>query len=244
MESALAGDIRPLPIPSTETPKRGRLVGAANGDPQRTGRRRRQGRAGRNFAMPGAGRRCRAPDVLAKDNRAARDRDGAGPPPDLSPEGGGAQTVRTGLSGIIVVGRRGGSPPFSLLPPGRGEVGRGVDPGSADRTGGIPAVSAPPPPDPPRGLDSGNGGPPAAARPVRQRGTPLPTSPLKGGRREEKGGGKKTARPAFPFGHREHPPTGNPDSSPLPGGGAKTEPRLRSPWRGPGASVESGRPSA
>ena len=55
-----------------------------------------------------------------------------GTPLPTSPLKRGEETRRrgAGLSGIIVVGRKGGPPPFSLLPPGRGEVGRGVDPGA------------------------------------------------------------------------------------------------------------------
>ena len=60
-----------------------------------------------------------------------------GTPLPTSPlKGGGAQTVRTGLSGIIVVGRTGGSPPFSLLPLKGGRRENGGDrarlPGDGD----------------------------------------------------------------------------------------------------------------
>ena len=53
-------------------------------------------------------------------------------------------------------------------------------------------------------LEGGPGGitpPPARAR-VSARGTPLPTSPLKGGRRENKGGGEKAAAPHGQAGRR------------------------------------------
>ena len=60
---------------------------------------------------------------------------GCAPPPW---KGGGAQTVRIGLSGIIVVGRRGGSPPPSLLPQGNriqeSANGRPYLPGAPRRT--------------------------------------------------------------------------------------------------------------
>ena len=100
------------------------------------------------------------------------------------------------LTDVAVDGQERAPPPSSLLPPGRGEVGRGVDPG--DRRPGR---------GPSRSRSSVNclgapasrrlGGPKARssfalrARPAGRRRsqgrTPLPTSPLKGGRREEKG---------------------------------------------------------
>ena len=134
---------------------------------------------------------------------------------------GGAQTARTGLSGIVVLGRRGGSPPFSLLPPGRGEVGRGVDPGSAGRTGGLPTDSASSPPNPPRGVSTAETAALQTPRaPARRRRTPLPTSPLKGGRSEEKEGGDQAARIGLSgivvVGRRSGPPPFL--SSPLEGG--------------------------
>ena len=81
--------------------------------------------------------------------------------------------------------------PSALLPPGRGEVGRGDAPGSADRTGGLPTVSAPRPPRPLFSpLEGGPGGMTRRRPPARRCGTPLPTSPLKG---EERNGGRAHA---------------------------------------------------
>ena len=90
-------------------------------------------------------------------------------------------------------------PPFSLLPPSGGEVGRGVAPGAGPPGRGYS-----------RSRSSVNCvGAPASRRPSGPKarilvrasrdagaprgGTPLPTSPLKGGRREE-GGGPPPAR--------------------------------------------------
>jgi len=85
--------------------------------------------------------------------------------------------------------------------PWKGEVARGDDPASADRTG----VSRPPPHPRRPTLSSppwkGAGGmtrrPPRAPAP-----DPLPTAPLKGGRREEKGGGEKAAAVRLPVRRR------------------------------------------
>ena len=112
-------------------------------------------------------------------------------------------------------------PPFSLLPPYRGEVGRGVPPlgapasrrprakrergcgPSARHAGGTPAL----PGSSPMG---GIGNIPVrAAVPLG-----LLSSPLKGGRREDPGGGEKTARPASLFGHRERSPNRGPLTPP------------------------------
>ena len=101
-------------------------------------------------------------------------------------KGGGAQTVRPGLSGIVVVGRRGGSPPFSLLP---SEGGRSAD--GAARTlrhhrrwtkGRIAAVFTPPPY---RGEESRRRGPPpcSAIESVPERGPD--SSPVSRGRSED-----------------------------------------------------------
>ena len=73
-------------------------------------------------------------------------------------------------------------------PPWKGGGREGVYPGSADRTGGLPTDSASPPPDPPRGLDGGNGGPPDATRarvPVRD---PPPDFPPERGEERREGG--------------------------------------------------------
>ena len=95
-------------------------------------------------------------------------------------------------------------PPPSLLPPGRGEVGRGVDPPPTDRDAG---QRRPPPPTSPLPLKEGRSAT-GKARERPRRGTPLPTSPLKGGRSGgDQGGGyraniaaagqKPPRRPAF-----------------------------------------------
>ena len=190
---------------------------------------------------------------------------GRDPPPDLPPEGGRSQGwqgggARIGKSPNREAGRAVFSPPpeSSLLPPGRGEVGRGVDPGvrppgrgpsrprssvnclgapasrrhgepkarilvrASRDAGGTPALpAAGPPPDlPPEGgrsqgwqgggerigkspnREAGRAACPAIVTSESRRkiskcdrpgGTPLPTSPLEGGRREVKGGGEKTA---------------------------------------------------
>ena len=90
--------------------------------------------------------------------------------------------MRTGLSGIVVVGRRGGLPPSSLLPPGRGEAGWGVDPGSADRAGESPdrpRTPAAPPSLLPPGRGAGGDDPPPPTR--AGAGPPSRPPPFQGG---------------------------------------------------------------
>ena len=81
-------------------------------------------------------------------------------------------------------------------PPWKGEAGRGDAPGPADRTGVSrppPCIPAAPPSLLPPGRGAGGDDPPPPTGRAPARGTPLPTSPLEGGRREEKGGGEKAA---------------------------------------------------
>ena len=128
---------------------------------------------------------------------------------------GGAQTVRTGLSGIVVVGRRGGLPPPSLLPPGRGEERRargeerrrrrsaswsGVGAVRASsRLRSFPLEGGRPGGGLTQAPQTGRGSLPTALAPPPPR--PL-SSPLPGGRREEKGGGEKAAAVRLPVRRR------------------------------------------
>ena len=211
--------------------------------------------AGGTPALPGS---SRTSGTVKVPDRAAEP---LGQPPSRPPpfQGGGEKTQGGGVgkSGRRAARRhryrRAGSapPPPSLLPPVfspppfRGEVGGGPAPGCA----GVPSASRETRTrvrafGPPCRRDAGaprqstderdREGP----RPGRRASgsTPLPTSPLPGGRREDPGGRSwkvrasgasptslspgRTARPVSPFGHR------------------KTGSRVRLPWRG---MVDSGR---
>ena len=155
----------------------------------------------RAFGPPGrrdAGAPRRSADE--RDREGPRPGCGAGSPPSRPPpfQGGGAQTARMGLSGIVVVGRRDGSPPFSLLPPSGGRSGGGSAPGCAGappasreaRTRRMRAFG------PPGRRDAGA---PRRSTDERDREGPRPgcgagsppsrPPPLPGGRREDPGGG-------------------------------------------------------
>ena len=117
-----------------------------------------------------------------------------GTPLPTSPLKGGRREEKGGgekaAAVRFLVRRRGRSRvlPVALLPPGRGEAGWGVDPGSADRAGESPDRLHTPAARPAEGVSMAEtaalqtpGAPACRCR------TPLPTSPLKGGRREGDG---------------------------------------------------------
>ena len=155
------------------------------------GRRRSQGRDPPPDLPPGRGEEQESRGVGRLTDVAVDGQERAPPPSSLlPPEGGRRQGVRaedtapTSLS----PGRRRPAALPSLLPPGRGEVGRGVDPG-VRRPGRGPSRSR-------SSVNYLAGRRPASfSRIARGRrdagaprgGTPLPTSPLKGGGARESG---------------------------------------------------------
>ena len=133
-------------------------------------------------------------------------------------KGGGAQTVRTGPSGIIVVGRRDGSPPFSLLPPGRGRSADDADGALRHhrRTKGrIAAVFSPPPFRGEVGRGVPPPGAPASRRPraKRERGCG-PSARQAGGTPALPGGSRTSGVGKIPV--RSAEPPGQPPSRPPP----------------------------
>ena len=143
-----------------------------------------------------------------------------GSPASLSP-GGGARGRRL-LS----------SPPFSSrLPPFRGEAGRGIP---HRRAGGRRRVTPGPPS---RGEKRGRGGgvPGAVERPpVRSAepgSTPLPTSPLPGGRREDGGGAPSARRQRRRRGNRRPDSLTPPPFRGRSGGGSRADMRARAARR-------------
>ena len=124
-----------------------------------------------------------------------------GSPSSLSP-GRRARGRRFLSSPLQGGGREGGLPlgaPASRRPRAKRERGCGS---SARQAGGTPAH--------PGGSRMSRIGK-VPSGPPSPRVNPPPDLPPEGGRREDPGGGEKTARPTSLFGHRERSPTGDPD---------------------------------